>query len=253
MEEGIHPWLKSNIFAKGIAVAINTKMAMPISKALAKTSITPNEITLLHLIMAFIAALFFSFHSFAWYVAGAILFQLSMIFDLVDGQVARIKGMNTLFGRYFDMTSDLLAAIFVVAGICYGYGAGIFPELISIKMLSSILGMNLNIWMVGMFFLIALLFEKHQLAYEHYLEEKFGIERKKKRIEMESRRKILKYIPKGVVTVDARTYIIWIAVLINQVVLFFLLLAFIELYHSAVRFFFFWKVAKDIKTGKDMV
>ncbi|MCD6512913.1 MAG: CDP-alcohol phosphatidyltransferase family protein [Thermoplasmata archaeon] len=253
MEDGLHPWLKNDLFAKGIAVAINTKLAMPISRVIAKTSITPNEITLIHLIMALIAAIFFSFHSYEWYVAGAAMFQLSMIFDLIDGQVARIKGMNTLFGRYFDMTSDLLSAMFVVAGICYGYGAGFLPEIISLDALSSLTNINVNIWMIGMLFLIALLFEKHQLAYEHYLEEKFGIDRRKKRMEIENRRKFLRYVPKGIITVDARTYMIWIGILINQTILFFLILSFIEFYHSAVRFFFFWNIAKDIKTGRDMV
>jgi len=192
-------------------------------------------------------------HEWVWHLIGAIFFQLSMIFDLVDGQVARIKKMNTVFGRYFDLTLDILSTIFVIFGICIGYGHVDIPEIISTEKLSRIFHMRINIWMVGMFFLITLLFEKHLLAYEHYLEEKFKINRVEKREEMIKKNNFMKYIPKGSVTIDFRTFVIWGSVVINQVVLFLLLLSFIEIYHSLLRILFFWRIAKDIKTGVDMV
>ncbi len=253
MEDAYHPWIKNNIFAKGLLVAINTKLALPISKRLAKTNITPNQISWIRFLLAVIAAIFFAIHSWSYHVIGAFFFQLSMIFDLVDGQVARIKKMNTVFGRYFDLMLDLLSTIVVIFGVCAGYGIDFIPELISVERLSRFLGMKINIWMIGMLFLIALLFEKHLLAYEHYLEEKFNIERVKEREKLVEKHSFLKYIPKGSVTIDFRTFVIWGSVVINQVVLFLLFLAFIEAYHSLVRIIFFWKIAKDIKTGIDMV
>jgi len=253
MQDAYHPWIRNNIFAKGIMVAINTKLALPISKRLAKTNITPNQISWIRFLLALVAAFFFSFHGWNYHVIGAIFFQLSMIFDLVDGQVARIKKMNTVFGRYFDLMLDLVSTIVVIFGICLGYGYTNIPELLSVDMLSKILGIKINIWMVGMFFLIALLFEKHLLAYEHYLEEKFKIERSREREKLIKKHSFLKHVPKGGITIDFRTFLIWGSVVINQVVLFLLLLSFIEIYHSFIRILFFWKIAKDIKTGIDMV
>jgi phosphatidylglycerophosphate synthase len=56
------------------------------------------------------------------FVAGALLLQLKTLLDNADGQLARLSGRITAFGRYLDSESDLLvdAAVFAALGLHVG-------------------------------------------------------------------------------------------------------------------------------------
>jgi len=55
-------------------------------------------------------------------VAGAVLLQAKTVLDNADGQLARLTGRVTMFGRYLDSESDLLvdAAVFAALGLRIG-------------------------------------------------------------------------------------------------------------------------------------
>jgi phosphatidylglycerophosphate synthase len=56
------------------------------------------------------------------FVLAAVLLQLKTLLDNADGQLARLSGRITLFGRYLDSESDLLvdAAVFAALGLHVG-------------------------------------------------------------------------------------------------------------------------------------
>ncbi|GAX86854.1 conserved hypothetical protein [Lebetimonas natsushimae] len=78
-----------------------------------KTNITPNQITFISFIVAILAGeAFFK----GYFILGAILYQLSFIFDIVDGALARVTNQSSKFGAFFDVFTDWIKAplLFVI-------------------------------------------------------------------------------------------------------------------------------------------
>jgi len=97
-----------------ISKHINRKMSEPMARLLAKTRVTPNQMTW--------AAFGIAFLSFASFVLGhniiaGILVQLSSIVDGIDGSLARLKGMTSEFGGFLDSVLDRYADILIVLGL----------------------------------------------------------------------------------------------------------------------------------------
>jgi hypothetical protein len=68
-----------------------------------KTDVAPNQITLLSVVFSVISGiLFFEDH----YILGAFSFQVGYILDIVDGSLARVKGMQSQLGAFFDVFTD---------------------------------------------------------------------------------------------------------------------------------------------------
>ena len=93
---------------------INRKMSEPVARLLARTAITPNQVTW----TAFGIALL-SFLSFilGQNIIGGLLVQLSSIVDGIDGSLARLKGMTSEFGGFLDSVLDRYADILIVLGL----------------------------------------------------------------------------------------------------------------------------------------
>ncbi len=97
-----------------ISKHINRKASEPIAQLLAKTKLTPNQITW----AAFgIAVLSFISFILGQNIIAGLLAQFSSIVDGVDGGLARIKGMSTTFGGFLDSVLDRYADILIVLGL----------------------------------------------------------------------------------------------------------------------------------------
>lgn len=92
----------------------------PIAKLLFKTSITPNQITTLGIIVALISGIFFSFGEYKYLLIGAILSQVTLILDLLDGQIARYKNIRTVFGRWYDQLANKIMKYLMLLGATIG-------------------------------------------------------------------------------------------------------------------------------------
>jgi phosphatidylglycerophosphate synthase len=86
-----------------------------IARSLAGTGVTADQVTLLSLIIGLAAGHLFVYTSPWLNAAGFVLFIISDIFDSADGQLARLRGTSTRFGRALDGTSD--AARFINLGV----------------------------------------------------------------------------------------------------------------------------------------
>jgi phosphatidylglycerophosphate synthase len=111
----------------GIYSNFNRRLCWPVVRLLARTRVTPNVLTLAGLLAAIFAAFMYARGSYANYVAGALLFFLSGLFDEMDGMIARIKFRESSFGTWFEGFVDNFTYLAVFAGMIAGlrhqYGA----------------------------------------------------------------------------------------------------------------------------------
>lgn len=93
-------------------------LASIIVQVLKKSSITPNQITFftlfLHIIGCSVLALFTNYQGLLF---GAIIIQISYIFDGADGQLARLKGMTSEVGALLDFLIDEFKAYLVLGSV----------------------------------------------------------------------------------------------------------------------------------------
>ncbi len=83
------------------------------------TDWTPNQITLLSLVVGLIAAGCFAVGQYGFSLAGAVLLLLSAWIDCTDGEIARIKFMESALGKQLDILSDNVVhwALFFCIGL----------------------------------------------------------------------------------------------------------------------------------------
>lgn len=103
-----------------VATLLWRKVSIRITKRLIKTNVTPNQITLLSLLFGTISAILFSFGIYSFSIIAAMILQLYMIFDCVDGEIAKIKSMTSRFGALLDVVSNRFVDVLVFFGIAYG-------------------------------------------------------------------------------------------------------------------------------------
>jgi len=100
---------------------IQEPAARPLVYALKKTPVTPNQVTVLSALLAIIAAYFFSLGDTRSMIQGGIIFEISLILDSVDGELARAKGMASEWGRIVDGIGDYVSSIAVLIGLMIGF------------------------------------------------------------------------------------------------------------------------------------
>ena len=89
-------------------------------RPLARTAITPNQITTLRVATGLAAAGALAEGSETWRLWGAGIFALSMLLDRADGEFARLSGKTSPWGHRYDLVSD--AACNAIAFVCLGIG-----------------------------------------------------------------------------------------------------------------------------------
>ena len=93
-----------------------SKINVPIARVLLKAGLTPDSMTVIGTVasVASAVALFPTGHLFV----GALLIWLFVMFDMIDGAMARERGGGTRFGAVLDATCDRIAdgAIFAALG-----------------------------------------------------------------------------------------------------------------------------------------
>ena len=88
---------------------------------LAKTPVTPNQITTLGMFFGILGSLLFLKADYHSILIGTVLFLICYILDNCDGEIARIKNMRSIFGMRYDTFVDwIVHAVFFT---CLGWGA----------------------------------------------------------------------------------------------------------------------------------
>jgi phosphatidylglycerophosphate synthase len=84
-----------------------------------RTSLTPNQLSLGALALGLSAAGCF-WAAGPWLIAGAVLYHLSFMLDCVDGKIARLKGLGTVFGGWLDYVFDRIRVLACALALTIG-------------------------------------------------------------------------------------------------------------------------------------
>ncbi|MCI0715598.1 MAG: CDP-alcohol phosphatidyltransferase family protein [Chlorobi bacterium] len=95
-------------------------LAFVFVKATYSTNLTPDQVSLVALIIGSAAGVLLGFGEYSFYVIGACLYIISNILDCADGQIARLKKNGTKVGRVVDGFVDYIVSIFIFVGIAIG-------------------------------------------------------------------------------------------------------------------------------------
>jgi phosphatidylglycerophosphate synthase len=107
------------------AILWDQRLARLIVRPLVNSSVTPNQITTVRLLMGLVACALIAWGGDrSWLNWGATLFILSNFLDHADGELARLTGKSSPFGHHFDIASDALihALIFIALGFALAGG-----------------------------------------------------------------------------------------------------------------------------------
>jgi CDP-diacylglycerol--glycerol-3-phosphate 3-phosphatidyltransferase len=88
-------------------------------RAVARTGVTPNMISVLGLAGSIAAAVLIAREQL---LAGGIVFLAGSLLDLVDGAVARATGRATPYGAVFDAVLDRAGEAIVLTGVAWYFG-----------------------------------------------------------------------------------------------------------------------------------
>src|SRR5215510_4428867 len=104
---------------------VERPISLRISRRLASTGITPNQVTLLSVGIGFCGALFFLSAHWLWQTIGALLFLAHSILDGCDGELARLRFQESRFGGIIDYWGDNVVHIAVFACMAIGWSLAI--------------------------------------------------------------------------------------------------------------------------------
>lgn len=97
-----------------------SKLAKLLTPYFLKTNLTPNQITIISGIFGVLGALMLIHNQHVYLIISAIFIQLYAILDLVDGDVARIKNLQSNFGMWLDIFFDKLIDFLLIFSIAIG-------------------------------------------------------------------------------------------------------------------------------------
>ena len=99
---------------------VDRRLSWRISLRLARTAITPNQVTLANTAWGLVSAWLFSLPGYWPRLIAAVMFLVSVTFDGVDGELARLKMTESRFGARLDVMTDNLVHVALFAGIMAG-------------------------------------------------------------------------------------------------------------------------------------
>jgi len=84
-----------------------------------KTPVTPNQITVTHILVGLVASGFVFQGSRTSFVIAVFLYELRMVLDCLDGVVARAKKMTSMYGRQLDAVGDAVTYVTLSAALSF--------------------------------------------------------------------------------------------------------------------------------------
>lgn len=125
--------ISKNHYTQFMDIWFNSLFSIPLSSSLVKTPLTPNMLTLFGLLIGFLAGWCFAQGNYLSSVTGGLLLALTAIWDCCDGDVARLKLMESDFGETLDTACDNIINVFIFTGMMlgvaktHGWGLALIP------------------------------------------------------------------------------------------------------------------------------
>ncbi|MDO9576719.1 MAG: CDP-alcohol phosphatidyltransferase family protein [Candidatus Cloacimonadales bacterium] len=119
--------LKHMVFDETLTLYILRPIAFIFVKMFYPTKITPNQVSLMTIIVGILSGYFFSRGDVTSYFIAGVLYFLCLVLDCVDGMIARLKKNGTPVGRIVDGFADYIVGIVVYIGLGIGFSKGLVP------------------------------------------------------------------------------------------------------------------------------
>jgi phosphatidylglycerophosphate synthase len=103
-----------------LAHLLDRRLSWRISLRLARTRITPNQVTIANTCFGLACALMFAIPSYGWRLLASVLFLASTTIDGIDGELARLQMRETEWGGRLDVITDNVVHVAIFAGIFVG-------------------------------------------------------------------------------------------------------------------------------------
>ena len=104
----------------GMYARLNRRISIPISRQLIKFPITANMVSIFTLSVGIVSAAFFALAGYWNTVLGALLCLFASILDGCDGEVARLKLVESDFGCWLETICDYVFYFFLLIGMTVG-------------------------------------------------------------------------------------------------------------------------------------
>jgi phosphatidylglycerophosphate synthase len=102
-----------------VQTAWDKRVARALVSPLAQTSVTPNHVTAISLVVGLTGALLIALGGAAMHW-GALLFMVACLLDHADGELARMTDQTSRFGHVFDVVTDGVIHVALFLGIGFG-------------------------------------------------------------------------------------------------------------------------------------
>ena len=127
------------------------KISRFISTLFLRTPVTPNQVTITSLLLGLLSGFLFSFGEFTYGIFAGVLYFLSVIFDQCDGEIARLKYMQSESGKILDIITDTVVNAAIVAGITCGIYKNNGSGFIIVLGLLAMLGISVSLLLTTFF------------------------------------------------------------------------------------------------------
>ena len=115
--------LKNSSSSKTNDGSISRYMNRPISQWITSKitdyPLTPNQISIAVFFISVFSGLIISIEGYFFLLLGALLAQLSSILDNCDGEIARLKFLESKFGGWLDQVLDRYSDLFILMGLTF--------------------------------------------------------------------------------------------------------------------------------------
>ena len=109
----------SKINDGSISKYINRPISKWITSKITDYPLTPNQISIAVFFISVFSGLIISIEGYFFLLLGALLAQLSSILDGCDGEIARLKLLESKFGGWFDRVLDRYSDLFIFTGLTF--------------------------------------------------------------------------------------------------------------------------------------
>jgi phosphatidylglycerophosphate synthase len=122
---------------------VERPISLAISRLLAASAVTPNQVTLISVVIGLAGAPFFLSALGRWQTLGALLLLAHSILDGCDGELARLRFQETRWGGLLDFWGDNVVHCAVFACMAAGWSrseGGLLPVLLGVSAVLGTLG-----------------------------------------------------------------------------------------------------------------
>ena len=112
--------LKSTELEEVLDLVVFRPVAYLFVKSVQHTTITPNQVTLLSLILGLVSGWCYWQGTLTGFVVGSVLLFFTNVVDCADGMLARLKNCSSVIGYILDGMVDYITHIVVFVGLLHG-------------------------------------------------------------------------------------------------------------------------------------